>query len=109
MDAHEIEQTQEDAEGQEARRAAAHGAAKSRTDWLTAQRDERMSGLRLWWGCRSLRSCTRLFETPWTTAHHAPLSMGFPRQDTKEWVVLSLQGMVSRDEPVLPLWLRIFH
>ena len=24
-------------------------------------------------------SCVRLFATPWTVAHHAPLSMGFPR------------------------------
>ena len=25
-------------------------------------------------------SCVQLFETPWTAAHKAPLSMGFPRQ-----------------------------
>ena len=26
-------------------------------------------------------SCVRLFVTPWTVAHQAPLSMGFPRQE----------------------------
>ena len=30
--------------------------------------------------CQSL-SCVRLFETPWTVAHQASLSMGFPRQE----------------------------
>ena len=29
---------------------------------------------------KSLRR-VRLFETPWTVAHHAPLSMGFSRQE----------------------------
>ena len=28
----------------------------------------------------SVLSCVQLFETPWTVAHQAPLSMGFPRQ-----------------------------
>ena len=26
-------------------------------------------------------SCIQLFATPWTVAHQAPLSMGFPRQE----------------------------
>ena len=26
-------------------------------------------------------SCVRLFATPWTTAHQAPLSLGFPKQE----------------------------
>ena len=26
-------------------------------------------------------SCVRLFETSWTVAHQAPLSVGFPRQE----------------------------
>ena len=26
-------------------------------------------------------SCVQLFVTPWTIAHQAPLSMGFPRQE----------------------------
>ena len=29
-------------------------------------------------------SCVRLFLTPWTAAHQAPPSMGFPRQATRE-------------------------
>ena len=29
----------------------------------------------------SMLSCVRLFETPWTVARQAPLSMGFPRQE----------------------------
>ena len=28
-----------------------------------------------------LLSCVGLFATPWTTAHQAPLSMGFPRKE----------------------------
>ena len=28
-----------------------------------------------------LLSCVRLFVTPWTVAHQAPVSMGFPRQE----------------------------
>ena len=28
-----------------------------------------------------LLSCVRLFETPWTVAYQAPLSMGFSRQE----------------------------
>ena len=26
-------------------------------------------------------SCVQLFAAPWTVAHQAPLSMGFPRQE----------------------------
>ena len=32
--------------------------------------------------------CVRLFATPWTVAHQAPLSMGFPGKD-REWVAIS--------------------
>ena len=28
-----------------------------------------------------LLNCVQLFVTPWTIAHQAPLSMGFPRQE----------------------------
>ena len=31
--------------------------------------------------CAQLLSRVQLFETPWTVAHQAPLSMGFPRQE----------------------------
>ena len=42
-----------------------------------------------------LGSCIWVFETPWTVAHQAPLSVGFPRQDYLEWdvnfrIILSL-------------------
>ena len=33
-------------------------------------------------------SRVRLFATPWTVAHHAPLSMGFSRQELLEWVAM---------------------
>ena len=35
----------------------------------------------------------RLFETPWTIAHKAPLSMGFSRQDTGMGCHFLLQGI----------------
>ena len=31
--------------------------------------------------CDQSLSHVQLFETPWTVAHQAPLSMGFPRQE----------------------------
>ena len=31
--------------------------------------------------CAQLLSHVQLFATPWTVAHQAPLSMGFPRQE----------------------------
>ena len=31
--------------------------------------------------CRAVLSHVRLFETPWTVARQAPLSLGFPRQE----------------------------
>ena len=31
--------------------------------------------------CAQSLSCLQLFLTPWTIAHPAPLSMGFPRQE----------------------------
>ena len=31
--------------------------------------------------CAQWLSCLRLFETPWTVAHQATLSMGFSRQE----------------------------
>ena len=33
-----------------------------------------------------LLSCVQLFVSPWTVAHQAPLSLGFPRQE--HWSVL---------------------
>ena len=36
-------------------------------------------------------SCVKLFETPWTVAHQAPLSVGILQARILEWVAL-LQG-----------------
>ena len=38
---------------------------------------KRWTGLRVW----TVLSCVWLFATPWTVAHQAPMSMGFPRQE----------------------------
>ena len=38
-------------------------------------------------------SCVLLFATPWTVAPQAPLSMGFPRQDTEVGCHAHLQGV----------------
>ena len=35
----------------------------------------------MFWQHMSVLSCVRLFATPWTAAHQAPLSMGFRRQE----------------------------
>ena len=32
--------------------------------------------------CAPLLSCVQLFVTPWTIAHQAPLSAGFPNKNT---------------------------
>ena len=45
------------------------------------------------------------FVTPWTVAHQAPLSMGFPRQDTGMGCRFSLQGIFPTQEFNLPLLL----
>ena len=49
-------------------------------------------------------SCIRLFATPWTIAHQAPLSMGFPRQEY--WSGLSFPSpgdfLNSEIEPAFP-------
>ena len=61
------------------------------------------------WGFKSLQgfkqsvpvctlSCVRVFATPWTIAHQAPLSMGFPRQEY--WS--GLPFLALRDHPDWP-------
>ena len=45
--------------------------------------------------CAQLLSPVRLFVTPWTVAHQAPLSMGFPRQEYWSGMPFSF----SRDLP----------
>ena len=44
-----------------------------------------------------LLSCVRLFATPWTVAHQAPLSMGFSRQEY--WSGLPLPSPVDLPDP----------
>ena len=41
-----------------------------------------------------LLSCVRLFKTPWTAAHQAPLSMGFSRQEDWSGVPLQLSNLL---------------
>ena len=36
--------------------------------------------------CVCVLSCVQLFETPWTVACQAPLTMGFPRQEYWSWL-----------------------
>ena len=45
--------------------------------------------------CRCLvtKSCPTLFVTPWTVAHHAPQSMGFPSKNTGVDCHFLLQGI----------------
>ena len=45
-----------------------------------------------------LLSCVRLFATPWTVAHQAPLSMGFPRQEYWSGLPSSPQGIFLTQE-----------
>ena len=42
--------------------------------------------------CAQLLSRVRLFETPWTTARQAPLSMGFSRREYWSGLPSSLAG-----------------
>ena len=39
--------------------------------------------------CACALSRVQLFVMPWTIAHQAPLSVGFPRQEILEWVAIS--------------------
>ena len=47
------------------------------------------------------RSCPAL-GTPWTVAHQAPLSMGFPRQEYWSGLPFSFPGSDPGIEPVSP-------
>ena len=65
----------------EARRAAIHGVAKSRSwlsDWTELKWRLIIPSLKV--KVKSF-SRVRLFETPWTAAYQAPPSMGFSRQE----------------------------
>ena len=58
--------------------------------------------------CQSLRH-VQLFATPWTVAHQAPLSMGFPRQEYWSGLSLSSPGDIPHPgvkprSPILAGW-----
>ena len=51
--------------------------------------------------------CVRLFATLWTVAWQAPLSMGFSRQEYREWVGIaygrrSSQPSIKPESPTAP-------
>ena len=46
-----------------------------------------------------LLSCVQLFLTPWIVAHHAPLFMGFPRQE--HWNGQPFRSPGDLPEPVI--------
>ena len=47
--------------------------------------------------CAQMLSCVRLFVTPWTEAHQAPLSMGILQARILEWVAMpSSRGSSQR-------------
>ena len=56
------------------------------------------------WKCYSL-SHVQLFATPWTTARHAPLSMGFSRQEYWSGLLFPPPGDLTnaRVEPLSPV------
>ena len=51
-------------------------------------------------------SCVRLFATPWTAAHQAPLSMGFSRQEYRSGLPFPSPGDLPDPgfEPRSPTW-----
>ena len=49
-----------------------------------------------------LHSCVRLFVTPWTVAHQAPPSVGFPRQEY--WSGLPFCSPWDRPDPGIEPW-----
>ena len=53
-----------------------------------------------------LLSCVRLFVTPWTVAHQAPLVVGFPRQEYWNGLPLLPPGDLPdpESEPEFPDW-----
>ena len=57
-------------------------------------------------GTQLLLSYIQPFETPWTVAHQAPLSLGFPRQE--DWRGLPFPSPGERPnpgiEPTSPAW-----
>ena len=56
-------------------------------------------------------SHVRLFATPWTRAHQAPLSIGFPKQEYWSWLPFPFSGDLpnSRIKSVSPAWQILYH
>ena len=56
--------------------------------------------------CAQLLSHVRLFETPWTVAHQAPLSLGFSRQEYLSGLPFPPPGNLPDIgiEPMFPAW-----
>ena len=81
------------------------GSHRVRHDWsdLAAAAAVSLDSPCSWkWKWKSL-SCVWLFATPWTTAHQAPLSMGFSRQEYWSGVPL-YNNNVSCLRTVSPSW-----
>ena len=53
--------------------------------------------------CTQSFSCVQLFVTPWTVAHQAPLSMGFPRQEYWNGLPLPPKGIFLTQGSILHL------
>ena len=53
-------------------------------------------------------SHVRLFATPWTVAHQAPLSMGFPRQEYWTSVPFPFPGDLLDPRLLLGRWI-LYH
>ena len=58
-------------------------------------------------GCAQSLSCVQLFATPWTVAHQAPLSLGFPRQEYWPGLPFPLPGTlpdpgIESESPLSP-------
>ena len=51
--------------------------------------------------CAYLLSHVQLFATPWTVAHQAPLSVGFPRQE--HWSALPFSSPGDCPDPGIKL------
>ena len=56
-----------------------------------------------------LLSCVWLVATPWTAAHHAPLSMGFARQEYWSGVPLPSPKMFTTETLIWGFWLYLVY
>ena len=65
--------------------------------------------IKLFTYCAQSLSCLQLFLTPWTIAHKAPLSMGFPRQEYCSGLPLAPPRDLSDPEIELNLRLWVLH